>query len=72
MRIYIYDARSLSFHLLNSLRMYLTVLDHLMQIKMYKEILLSLVSNMNKCIIDSMKFWIGNVVSFILAYLNCD
>ena len=40
--------------------MYSKVLDHLKQIVIYGEISLSVVSNMSKCIIKSIKFCIGN------------
>ena len=47
------------------------VLDHLKQIVLYREISLSVVSNMNKCIIKSIK-GVLEMVSLSLAYLNCD
>ena len=51
--------------------MYSKVLDHLKQIVIYREISLSVVSNMNKCIIKSIK-GVLEMVSLSLAYLNCD
>ena len=55
----------------NSVQMYSKVLDHLKQIIIYREISLSVVSNMNKCIIKSIK-GVLEMVSLSLAYLNCD
>ena len=40
--------------------MYSKVLDHLKQIVIFREISLSVVSNMSKCIIKNIKFCIGN------------
>ena len=51
--------------------MYSKLLDHLKQIVIYREISLSVVSNMNKCIIKSIK-GVLEMVSLSLAYLNCD
>ena len=48
------------FHLRSSLHMYSKVLDHLKQIVICREISLSVVSNMSKCIIKSIKFCIEN------------
>ena len=48
------------FHLRNSVQMYSKVLDQLKQIVIHEEISLSVVSNMSKCIIKSIKFCIGN------------
>ena len=49
-----------SFYFRNNVQMYAKVLDHLKQIVIYREISLSAMSNMSKCIIKSIKFCIGN------------
>ena len=51
--------------------MYSKVLDHLKQIVIYREISLSVVSNMKTCIIKSIK-GVLEMVSLSLSYLNCD
>ena len=51
--------------------MYSKVLDHLKQIVICREISLSVVSNMSKCIIKSIKFCIGNgLIEFTLIVIK--
>ena len=64
-------SRSLISFSQQCVQMYSKVLDHLKQILLYREISLSVVRNMNKYIIKSIK-GVLEMVSLSFAYLNCD